>query len=125
MLKTVSTQLFNDMLPLLDYVMSYALNEGKYYVVEANQSSGLIISHGQELNLVLSSLIAATGFAVIGRARFLHKELNRQATTGYLTGVPNRRHFIGLVDRIGTKPSLRYSFYAGDSRSRPFQEYQR
>ncbi|MGC2165480.1 MAG: GGDEF domain-containing protein, partial [Gallionella sp.] len=84
---------------LLDYVMSYALNKGKQYAVEANQSSDLIISHGQVLILVLSSLIAATGFAVIGRVRFLHEELSRQATTDYLTGVPNRRHFIGIVDR--------------------------
>ncbi len=97
--KTVSAQQFNDVLPLLDYVMNFALSKGKQYVAEANQSSELMISHGRQLILMLSGFIAATGLVVIGRVRYLHKELSRQATTDYLTGVPNRRHFLALIDR--------------------------
>jgi diguanylate cyclase (GGDEF)-like protein len=97
--KTVSTQQFGDMLPLIDYILDFAANKGKEYVVEAHQRSDQIISSGRQLILLLSGFIALIGFVVIGRVRYLHRQLNRQASTDYLTRVPNRRHFMSMIDR--------------------------
>ncbi|MHB8881324.1 MAG: GGDEF domain-containing protein [Thermodesulfovibrionales bacterium] len=107
LVRTVGTPKFTEIVPLVDYVQNFAKNRAKLFVDEAERHAEQI--HFKMLYLIafLSVFLVATGFAVFRRVRSLQNELKHQATTDFLTGIPNRQHFIELVDREFAR-SLRY-----------------
>ncbi|WP_165873510.1 GGDEF domain-containing protein, partial [Parasulfuritortus cantonensis] len=44
-------------------------------------------------------LVVTTALAVFYRVRYLQRELDQRATRDFLTGMPNRRHFMELAER--------------------------
>lgn len=88
---------FNEIIELTDYVLSFARMRAGQFIQEGEEESNTLIEEGNLLSLILlTSFILTTG-VVFWRVRFLQNELNRQATTDFLTGIANRRHFLGLV----------------------------
>ena len=73
----------------------------------ADEDSNLIVFQTNALLIFLVIVVIVTAVIVIWRVIFLQNQLTRLATTDYLTGIPNRRHFIELAERE-LKRSLRY-----------------
>jgi diguanylate cyclase (GGDEF)-like protein len=97
--KTVGTPKFAELVPLVDYVQTFARNRGKSFADEAEQLSELIIFQMQWVVVFLMTFIVVTACAVHWRVRYLENSLNREATHDVLTGIPNRRYFMELMDR--------------------------
>ncbi|TAN42142.1 MAG: GGDEF domain-containing protein [Nitrospirae bacterium] len=107
LVRTVGTPKFTEIVPLVDYVQTFAKDRAKLFVDEAERHAQQMHSRMLGLIAVLSVFLIATGFAVLRGVRNLQDELRRQATTDFLTEIPNRRHFIELLDRELAR-SLRY-----------------
>ena len=98
---------FSEIEDLINYVVTFAQNKGRSFVVMADEDSNLIVFQTNALLIFLVIVVIVTAVIVIWRVIFLQNELTRLATTDYLTGIPNRRHFIELAERE-LKRSLRY-----------------
>ena len=99
LVRTVGTPKFAEIVPLVDYVLTSAKGRAKHFVDDAERHAEQIHFRMLYLILSLSIFLVAIGFTVFRRVRSLQNELHRQATIDFLTEVPNRRHFIQLVDR--------------------------
>ena len=98
---------FSEIEDLINYVVTFAQNKGRSFVVMADEDSNLIVFQTNALLIFLVIVVIVTAVIVIWRVIFLQNQLTRLATTDYLTGIPNRRHFIELAERE-LKRSLRY-----------------
>ena len=98
-LKEASTKKFHELVPIADYILEFAQDKAKQFVGEAQNDSYKIQSTLFKMSILLITLIILTAAVVLWRVFFLQKELNRQATTDVLTGIPNRRHFMEIVNR--------------------------
>ena len=99
LVREAGTPKFNEIVPHVDYVLDFARDRGKRFVREAEVYAEAKIATTHRLLVLAAVLIFVTGFAVVYRVSSLQAELNRQATLDFLTGVPNRRHFIGAAAR--------------------------
>jgi hypothetical protein len=99
LIRTVGTEQFNQLIPLVDYVLAFAKEKAQRLVEQAEQASRDMRSNVRTLIVLLMMLVFLTAAAVIWRVRFLQQELERQATTDTLTGLPNRRSFMASVNR--------------------------
>ena len=99
LVKTVGTPKFAELAPLVEYVQTFARIRGKRFADEAKQHSERILSQMQWLIVSLMVFIGGTAYAVHWRVRYLEEALNRQATYDYLTGIPNRQYFMGLIEQ--------------------------
>lgn len=100
---------FNEIIELTDYVLSFAKSRAKQFIEEGEEESDLLIRQGNMLSLILIASFLLTSSIVVWRVRCLQNKLSLQATTDYLTGVANRRHFLSLVEA----ETARYSRYGG------------
>lgn len=105
--RLVGTPKFAELVPLVDYVLSFARERGKGLLKEAEVHSAQIVEKTQALILVLVFFVMSTAAIVFWRVRYLQTELDRQATTDYLTEIPNRRRFMELTEREHSR-SRRY-----------------
>lgn len=99
LLKLVGTAKFRELTLLVDYVLTFAREKAQRYVEQADRVSQDRMSNVLTLNILLMIFIFLTAAGVIWRVHFLQQELDRQATTDVLTGIPNRRYFMELVNR--------------------------
>lgn len=100
---------FNEIIELTDYVLSFARTRARQFIDEGEAESDLLIRRGNLLSLILIASFLLTSSIVVWRVRYLQNTLSQQATTDFLTGIANRRHFLTLVEaEIG-----RYSRYGG------------
>ena len=102
------TAKFNEIAQLYEYVQEYAQDKAKRYADKSIDTTEHIV---HQTNLWLASLILVvviTAVIVFWRVLGLQNELRQQATTDFLTGIPNRRHFIETAERE-LKRSLRYA----------------
>jgi diguanylate cyclase (GGDEF)-like protein len=98
---------FAEVLEPLEYVMSFALQMGQQLTQDAHQQSNQIVNRMIWLSVLLAIFVFCTAAVVCWRVQTLQRVLDDQATTDYLTGVPNRRHFMELAEReLGA--SVRY-----------------
>jgi diguanylate cyclase (GGDEF)-like protein len=99
LVRTVGTAKFGEMVPLLDYIQIFANNKAKRFVKEAETQTEHIIFTMRCTIVLLTLFLGAAGVIIIKRVRHLQNILLRQATTDFLTGLPNRRHFMELAER--------------------------
>ncbi len=99
LLKTDGTEQFNALLPLVDYILTFANDKAQALVTQANRASHRMMSKVFHWVMALVALVAATLAVVLWRVRFLEQELDQQATTDVLTGMANRRAFMDVVSR--------------------------
>lgn len=99
LVRTVGTRSYYEAVPQVEYILAFALNKGKQYVDEAREDSDRLIFRTRVLSVTLAIFVLATALAVFYRVRYLQRELARQATLDFLTGIPNRRHFMELAER--------------------------
>jgi diguanylate cyclase (GGDEF)-like protein len=99
LVKTKGTPTFAEIVPLVDYVLTFARNRAKGFVDEAEMHTDQIIFRTRWLIALIGLFIVATGLAILWRVKFLQNELDRQATTDFLTNTPNRRHFMQLAQQ--------------------------
>jgi len=99
LIKSTASTNFSEIVPLVEYVRSDSRNQAKYYVDLADQRSELITTRTTGLMALLFLFFTGTGMVVYLRVKQLQNELSEQARIDYLTGIPNRRHFLELVER--------------------------
>ncbi|HJW02272.1 MAG TPA: GGDEF domain-containing protein [Azospira sp.] len=107
LIREVATPTFNAIVPEVDYILAFARNRAKEFVSEAESETERKISQTRWGVALLILFIATTGSAVLKLVRSLHTQLTRQADLDFLTGIPNRRHFMELAERE-LKRSRRY-----------------
>jgi len=95
--KAMGTPKFNEIVGQVDYVLDYSLHKASQFVADADYTSDADLYHGRVLALALFLSVLVTSVAVVLRVRCLHYVLMRQATRDALTGIHNRRSFLGLV----------------------------
>ena len=101
------TKSLNEINILIDYVLDFAHSKGAEFTQDVENHSSSIISHTDYLLFLLVILVMATAFIVLWRVLYLQRELNRIATTDFLTGIPNRRSFMEMGERE-LRRSIRY-----------------
>lgn len=99
LVRTEGSSQFREIMAQVDYILSYTQSEAKDYVNKGERQSTRLVSRTEWLLASLGLLIVATGAGVFLRVRRLQAELNRQAKIDFLTGIPNRRHFMELAER--------------------------
>ncbi len=99
LIKTDGTAKFNELLPLVDYVQSFAKDKAQSFVEQAERASQHMMTQVFNVIALLVTLVLATAAVVVWRVHFLQRELDRQATTDVLTGIANRRAFMEFVSR--------------------------
>jgi diguanylate cyclase (GGDEF)-like protein len=92
------TPKFNEIAPLVDYVLEFAKGKAKILVDEAERHTEQILFRLHCMVAFLVIFLVATGVTVLMRVRRLQNELHCHATIDFLTGIPNRRHFMELAD---------------------------
>ncbi|MBF0398916.1 MAG: GGDEF domain-containing protein [Desulfobacterales bacterium] len=97
LVRTVGTPKFLDIVPLVDYVLTFAHDRAKRFANEAKVQSESMIQYTRSIIVIIAIFIIITGIAIFMRVKFLQNELNRRATVDYLTGVFSRRHFMELA----------------------------
>lgn len=107
LVRTRGTSKFAEIEPLVAYILNFARDKGRHFADTAEVHSDQIIAHTRTLAALLALLVIATATVVFWRVRFLQRELDRRATTDFLTGIPNRRHFIELAEHELAR-ALRY-----------------
>ena len=68
LVRTVGTSIFFELVPLIEYVQTFARERGKRYAEEAEQHTVRIISHMRWVVVFLGAFIVATAFALLLRA---------------------------------------------------------
>lgn len=99
LVRTVGTPKFHEIQESVDYILSFAQGKAKYFVEAGEKQSAQLVLRTEWLLASLCLMIVGTGAAVFLRVRRLQDELNRQAKIDFLTGIPNRRHFMELAER--------------------------
>lgn len=89
---------FAEIIELADYVQAFAEARAKQFVEEGADEAEAVIAQGRRLASLLVLTFIATGAVVFWRVHFLQDELTRRATSDSLTGIPNRGHFLALVE---------------------------
>lgn len=97
LVRTIGTPKFEELVPLVDYVLNFAKNKGKYFANQAQNSASRIINQMRMLIAFIVFSFAIGGLILLKRARNLEIALCAQATTDFLTAIPNRRHFIEVA----------------------------
>lgn len=99
LIKSDSTATFEVLMASVDEVLKFAQRKARIFRAEAKDSARASITRVLLLVGAGIVLILATAGLVLWRVRYLQQELDRRATTDFLTGVPNRRHFMELAHR--------------------------
>lgn len=99
LIRAQGTPKFAEIVPLVDYVLGFAKNRAKRFVTQAENDSTEMINKAYAFSILMIALIIATAGIILWRVHFLQRELDRQATSDFLTGAPNRRHFINLAEQ--------------------------
>lgn len=99
LVRTAGTPAYEDAMAPVDYILAYAQARGRQFADTAHTSSDEIIARTQVVLATLTLAILATGAVVFFRVRYLQRELHRQATLDFLTGIANRRHFMAMTER--------------------------
>ena len=98
-IREAATPTFNAIVPEIDYILTFARDRAKGFVAQAESQSESKISQTRWGVAALILFVATTGMAVLKLVRSLHTQLTRQADLDFLTGIPNRRHFMELAER--------------------------
>ncbi|NTV94446.1 MAG: diguanylate cyclase [Thiobacillus sp.] len=113
----IGTQTFDELTEPVEYILSFARNKGRDYARQASERSDEIVSRTGTLIAVMVFIILTTAVAVFLRVRYLQRELQRQATLDFLTGIPNRRHFMVQAERelhLGRRHASPFSLVVSD-----------
>lgn len=98
---------FAEIVPLLEYIETFAKDRGRQFADLAEQRSRRLYLNTLALVGAIMAFLLATAGAVFWRVRFLQRELDRQAKYDALTGVANRWHFMAMAGHE-VRRSLRY-----------------
>jgi len=105
--RTVGTRKFEEIVPLVQYVIEYARNMGKRFVNKAESHSEQIIFDMRWVVFLISCFLLVSSAVMFLMVMKLQNELTNRATTDALTCVPNRRHFMELAE-LEFNRGLRY-----------------
>jgi diguanylate cyclase (GGDEF)-like protein len=98
-IRTPGSAKFAEIVPLLDDVAEFTSDRAKRFAAEAEQRARRDVLRTVWMVAMLIALIIGTAVVVIGRVTVLRKELDRQASVDFLTGLPNRRYFMRFAER--------------------------
>ncbi|MBF0303673.1 MAG: diguanylate cyclase [Desulfamplus sp.] len=113
LIRTVGTPHFFHIVPLVDYVLTFAHGKAKSFTNQAQLQSDDMITYTRWFSGITVVFILLTAVLIWLRVKFLQDELKRRATVDYLTGTMSRSHFMELAEldisrkrRYGTLLSL-------------------
>ncbi|MBF0378943.1 MAG: diguanylate cyclase [Desulfamplus sp.] len=98
LVRTVGTPHFFHIVPLVDYVLTFAHSKAKSFAEQAQLQSEEMIAYTRWFSGITVIFILLTAILIWLRVRFLQNELQRRATVDYLTGAMNRSHFMELAE---------------------------
>jgi diguanylate cyclase (GGDEF)-like protein len=100
LIQEVETPKFAEIIRLVDYIFGYAVDRGKVFTQESDGRAEQIVGNMALLCGLVAVTVCAAAAAVLWRVRSLQKDLESRASIDFLTGVPNRRHFLELAERV-------------------------
>jgi diguanylate cyclase (GGDEF)-like protein len=107
LVRSVGTPQFERIVPLVDYVLGFARDKGREFADESHRQALRLDTESKRWAAMAVLFVIVTGIMVSCRVLSLQNKLERQATLDFLTGIPNRRHFLELAERERQR-GLRY-----------------
>lgn len=89
---------FYEISQIIEYVINFAQNRARQFMEEAQQHSSLVMKQVYFFTIIIMVFVLLSSILVLWRVNFLQAILERQAKYDFLTGVPNRRHFMELAE---------------------------
>jgi len=89
---------FYEISHIIEYVINFAQNRAHQFIEEAQHHSALVMKQVYFFTIIIMVFVLLSSILVLWRVNFLQAILERQAKYDFLTGVPNRRHFLELAE---------------------------
>lgn len=112
LIKNDSTLIFNQIIPLAEYILVFTKIKAQDSAQKAHDSSRETVLKVFESVGWLMAIMVSTAVFILRRVHYLQAELDRQATTDFLTGIPNRRHFMEMVHREAKRTARYFTEFA-------------
>jgi diguanylate cyclase (GGDEF)-like protein len=100
LIQELETPKFAEIVPLVDYIYGYAVERGRKFTLESGDRAEQILGNMALLYALVAITVCGAAAAVFWRVRSLQRDLESRASIDFLTGVPNRRHFLELAERV-------------------------